>query len=284
MSDRKILQNCQISGFADEIDKSSDKQIEVLNSLGIHWIELRSADGTGIADMTIDQAGQLKEKLTANGIRVSAIGSPIGKIGIEDDFAPHLELLEHVMDLADLFETPYIRMFSFFIPGGKDPKEYRDEVMRRMGQMVERAAARKKVLLHENEKDIYGDTADRCLDLMKTFYGEAFKCTFDFANFVQCGQNTLEAYELLKPYVTYVHIKDAVMADGRVVPAGEGDGNVDAILGKLDESGYEGYLSLEPHLVDFSGLQNLEQNVEKRGRTDGPAAYEEAYQALMKLL
>lgn len=283
-AERTILKNCKISGFADEIHKEMDVQIALLKELSMNWIEFRSGDGLGVADYSLEQAKALKEKLDANGIKVSAIGSPIGKIQITDPFEPHLEKLEHIMDLAEIFDTKYIRMFSFFIPEGTDPADYRDEVFRRTESMIQAAARRNMVLLHENEKDIYGDTAPRCLDLMKNFFGDNYKCTFDFANFVQCGQDPMEAYELLAPYVTYVHIKDAEKESHMVVPPGEGDGRLKDVFTLLDKAGYEGFLSLEPHLTDFAGLQGLEKDVQKRGRSDGENAFCQAHKALMSLL
>ena len=62
---------------------------------------------------------------------------------------------------------------------------------------------------------------------------ENFRGVFDFANFVQVGQDTLEAYELLKEHIAYVHVKDAILGSGRVVPAGYGDGHVGEILQKM---------------------------------------------------
>lgn len=282
--ERKILTNCPVSCFADEIDPSVDKQTALLKELGIGWIEFRSGDGKGVADYTEKEAEALMRRLSADGIRISAVGSPIGKIDITADFAPHFETYRHVVELAGILDTPFIRMFSFFIPRGQEPDSCRDEVMRRMDSMVEYAARRNVVLLHENEKEIYGDTAERCLELMKAFYGEHFRCTFDFANFVQCGQNTLEAYDMLRPFLSYIHIKDALWESGDVVPAGEGDGNVAEILSRLDREGYSGFLSLEPHLADFAGLKALEKEAKKRGRTDGESAFCTAYQALTKLL
>lgn len=285
-TDRTILKNCTISGFADEIDKSIDTQIALLNQLGIKWIEFRSGDGINVAEYTIEQAKALKEKLDANGIKVSAIGSPIGKIKIGDDFEPHLAKLNHVIELAKILGTDKIRMFSFFMPKEEDPAIYKEEVFRRTEAMIQAAASQNIVLLHENEKGIYGDTAPRCLELMERFYGENYRCTFDFANFVQCGQDTIEAYEMLAPYITYIHIKDAKAESGLVVPAGQGDGNVKELLTRLDKAGYEGFLSLEPHLTDFMGLKDLEQedDLQTRGRTDGENAYCEAYSALLALL
>lgn len=282
--DRKILTKCPVSCFADEIDVSVDKQIALLQELGIGWIEFRSGDGKGVADYTEKEAEMLMSRLSANGIRISAVGSPIGKIDITQDFEPHFETYRHIVELAGILDTSFIRMFSFFMPEGEEPDKFRDEVMRRMDLMVEYAAGRNVVLLHENEKGIYGDSADRCLDLMKLFYGDHFRCTFDFANFVQCGQDTMEAYEMLRPYISYIHVKDALRENGDVVPAGTGDGNVAEILNRLNEEGYAGFLSLEPHLADFAGLKSLEKEVKERGRTDGEEAFCTAYRALEKLL
>lgn len=282
--DRKILTKCPVSCFADEIDVSVDKQIALLQELGIGWIEFRSGDGKGVADYTEKEAEMLMSRLSANGIRISAVGSPIGKIDITQDFEPHFETYRHIVELAGILDTSFIRMFSFFMPEGEEPDKFRDEVMRRTDRMVEYAAGRNVVLLHENEKGIYGDNAARCLDLMKLFYGDHFRCTFDFANFVQCGQDTLEAYEMLRPYISYIHVKDALRENGEVVPAGTGDGNVAEILNRLDEKGYAGFLSLEPHLADFAGLKSLEKEVKERGRTDGEEAFCTAYRALEKLL
>ena len=282
--DRKILTKCPVSCFADEIDVSVDKQIALLQELGIGWIEFRSGDGKGVADYTEKEAEMLMSRLSANGIRISAVGSPIGKIDITQDFEPHFETYRHIVELAGILDTSFIRMFSFFMPEGEEPDKFRDEVMRRMDRMVEYAAGRNVVLLHENEKGIYGDSAARCLDLMKLFYGDHFRCTFDFANFVQCGQDTMEAYEMLRPYISYIHVKDAMRESGDVVPAGTGDGNVAEILNRLDEEGYAGFLSLAPHLADFAGLKSLEKEVKERGRTDGEEAFCTAYRALEKLL
>lgn len=284
MENQILLENSRISGFADEIAVDMDTQIALLKELGIKWVEFRSGDGKGVADYSLEEAKDLRRKLDENGIRVSALGSPIGKIGIEEDFAPHLKLLEHLTELAGVLGTSYIRMFSFFIPEGKDPADYRDEVFGRTKAMVEMAKEKGVVLLHENEKGIYGDVAQRCLDLMRNFYGEHYRCTFDFANFVQCGQDALAAYEMLKPYITYVHVKDAVMETGEVTPAGEGDGQVAEILRRLDGEGYKGFLSLEPHLVDFAGLKNLEKDAKERKRSDGEQAFSQAYHALRKIL
>jgi sugar phosphate isomerase/epimerase len=279
-----MLEDTIITGFADEIHRDIEVQVRLLKELGISHLELRNANGKNISEFTLEEAKALKNYLLDNQIKVSAIGSPIGKIQITDDFEPHFETYKQVVEIAKIMETPYIRIFSFFMPEGEEPDKYKDEVFARIERLVEYAKEQGLILLHENEKDIYGDIAIRCLDLFKKFYGDHFKCIFDFANFIQCKQDTLEAYEMLKPYIEYIHIKDALLADGRVTPAGEGDGKVKEILQKLEDENYSGFLSLEPHLAEFDALKSLEKNADKRGLTDGEAAYTIAYQALIKLL
>jgi sugar phosphate isomerase/epimerase len=238
-----------ISAFADEIDPSLDVQMDVLDRYGISHIEMRGVDGRNITEYALDEVKILKNRMDARGFKVSAVGSPIGKIGIRDPFEPHLALFRHTLDIADVLETGYVRMFSFFLPAGEEPALFRDEVMRRWSAFVSAAKGRNITLLHENEKDIYGEAASRCLDLLETMHCPYMKATFDPANFVQAGEKTFpDAFRMLEEHVAYMHIKDALHANGNVVPAGEGDGKVEEILMALRDAGWSGFLSIEPHL------------------------------------
>jgi sugar phosphate isomerase/epimerase len=236
----------KLSGFADEISPDLVVQLDTLDELQIHFLELRGVWGKNVLDLDDKELDTVKSELRQRGIGVSAIGSPIGKVGIRSDFDAYRSLVQHAIDVANELETPYIRMFSFYC---EDRDADRDEVMRRMQAMVDMAAAGGVVMLHENEKGIYGEQPDRCLDLHETVQGDSFRATFDPANFVQAGVRPYdEAFPLLRPYIAYFHIKDAVMADGHVVPAGAGDGQVRELMAAAKEMSYDGYLSLEPHL------------------------------------
>ena len=274
-----------ISGFADEVDPMIDKQFAHLKQLGMDYFEPRNVDGTNVADLTEAQARALKQKMDENGIQVSSIGSPIGKIQITDDFAPHLEKMKHVMKLAKILGTKYIWIFSFFIPKGEDPARYRDEVLRRMQAMTAEAEKKDIILLHENEKDIYGDVASRCADILKTVNSPNLRAVFDPANFIQCDQKVYpEAYDMLRPYVVYMHVKDA-LATGSVVPAGMGEGSWKSLIQALIASGYEGFLSLEPHLGEFQGLSDLENGENMQGLEQStPAKFTLAHDSLVKIL
>lgn len=279
------MEHIILSGFSDEIAPELDLQLAAIREWGLSHIELRAADGVNVSDFSTEKGKEVKNKLAGAGVSVSSIGSPIGKIGIEEDFAPHLEKLKRTLEIQKELGAPYLRMFSFYIPQGRAPEDFREEVLDRVGRMAEEAAAWDSVLLHENEKGIYGDSAPRCKELLDAFYGPHFKAVFDFANFVQVGQQTLPAYELLKPYVEYVHVKDAQWGTGAVVPAGQGDGHVKDILADLIGGGWKGFLSLEPHLTDFAGLAALEQDPQKRGSAlDGKSAWKLALDSLQEIL
>lgn len=275
-----------LSAFADEIDPRLDVQMDVLEQHGISYIETRGVGGKNITEYSPEEVREIKKQLDDRGFRISAIGSPIGKIGITDDFGPHLELFKRTLEIAKILETRYIRMFSFYIPEGDKPEKYRDEVMDRWRQFLEAAEGTGIMLLHENEKGIYGDTPQRCLDLVKAMDSANLKLIFDPANFVQCDVVTYpEAYELLREHVVYMHIKDAVYSDHRVVPAGQGDGRVKDILESLYKSGFDGFLSIEPHLWNFVGFAELEnRKIEASTEDSGPEKFAIAAYALKKLI
>lgn len=282
------MNTIRVSGFADEISPDFHQQLAALNEFGVSHIELRGVDKENISDLSPQKLREVKADLAAAGISVSSIGSPIGKISIEEDFAPHLDKLKRTLEIQKELGAPYLRMFSFYIPKGRGAEEFRGPVLERMSAMAEEAGRWQAVLLHENEKGIYGDTAPRCLDLMEQLAGPNLQAVFDFANFVEVDQDTLEAFSMMKPYIAYVHIKDAVGLGApkkTIVPAGQGDGHVEKILGELIGGGWRGYLSLEPHLTDFSGLAALEQDPTKRGSVmDGKTAWSTALAALRDIL
>mgnify|MGYP001423284159 CR=1 FL=1 len=277
-----------LSGFADEIDGDLDKQIRVLKDLGMSYVEFRSAYGKNVSDYSLDEAMEIKNKLDANGIKVSSIGSPIGKIDIEGDLEEHFKLFTHVVDLAKLFESKYIRMFSFYTPQGEDPEDYREKIIKQLKKMIAHAKEQGVILLHENEKGIYGETIDRCKGLMEDLYCDNFKQILDFANFVQADEDPLEAYHELKPYIEYIHVKDARKDNHQVVPPGHGDGHLAEVVALLKKDNYKGFYSLEPHLQHFEGLDKLEREGDKSvvgsDIGDGELAFTLAHKEFVKIL
>ena len=253
-----------LTGFADEISRDLDEQIALLTKLGIKHVEFRSAWGTKVLDLTPEQLDEAKAKLDAAGIRLSSVGSDIGKIVITDPFEEHLKRAAHAVEVAKFFGCDYIRMFSFFIPEGEDPDQYREEVMDRTRAFVRLAEAGGVTMLHENEKDIYGDTPERVVELVTAMDSPNYRAIFDPANYVQCGVKPVdEAYPLVKEYTDYIHVKDASATEfdanghSKVVPAGEGDGQVRELVAALAADGFDGFFSIEPHLGDFDAFGGL---------------------------
>lgn len=248
----------QFAAFADESCDVLSGQIDALKRNGYQYLEIRNLDGRNFTELTAAEAKEVARILEDNGLRIRSMGSPIGKIKIDGDFAQHMELYKHTLELGNLWGAEQIRLFSFFMPKEEDPETYRGLVLDRMAVLAQTAKAFGITACHENEKGIYGDVVSRCLEIHKAV--PELKAVFDPANFVQSGQDTLQAWELLHSFVEYMHIKDA-LPDGRVVPPGQGAGNVPALIAKYAAQGGQ-VLSLEPHLYEFVGLKSLEQEEE----------------------
>ncbi len=270
----------KLCAFADEADSSIDKQIEAMRDNGIGYLEIRGVDGENISEISTEKAKEVRRKLDESGISVWSLGSPYGKIKITDPIEPHLDKFKRGLELADILGAKNIRLFSFFVP--KDEAEaYSDEVMDRMSKLVSAAKGSGILLCHENEKGIFGDVADRCAQIHRTF--PEISAVFDPANFVQCGQDTEKAWEKLAPFVKYMHIKDA-LPDGSIVPAGKGMGNIPWLL---DRYGGE-ILTLEPHLSVFKGLDALEggekTKIDEYKYPSQRAAFDAAVSALKEII
>jgi 3-dehydroshikimate dehydratase len=266
-----------LSAFADEIADDLQEQITVLQSEGIHFLDLRAAWGVNVLDLSDEQVSAAKQALDAAGIGVAAIGSPIGKVPLDSPFEEHLQRFERAIAVAHRLETLYIRIFSFYPPAGASAQDWgahREEVLRRMHELTLRAQAEGVILLHENEKGIYGDTIARCVDLLQSINSEHLRAVLDPANFLQCDQEPYpDAYERLRPWLEYVHVKD-VRADGTLTVAGGGAAHWPELLQRLRADGYNGYLSLEPHLALAGQYQGF----------SGPDRFRHASQALQDLL
>ena len=274
------MKDFHIYAFSDEAAPSLEGQIAALKRNALEGMEIRNVGKVSVSDLTPAQARSVAERLAAEGLKVRSLGSPIGKMKMHDDFETHLEKLKRTVENALILGASRIRMFSFYVPKGEDPENYRETVTERIGRMLEIAANSGVTLCHENEKGIYGDIAERCLKLHKALPG--LKAVFDPANFVQCAQPTLEAYGMLESFIDYLHIKDS-LADGRIVPAGEGTGEIARILKTTSCR----YLTVEPHLKVFDGFAGLESEGAKldgvKVYPDNDSAFDAACAALRKL-
>jgi sugar phosphate isomerase/epimerase len=264
----------KLCGFADEIAPELDEQIKFCKANAVTHIELRGVYGKNVLDFDKALRDEVKTKFNANGLAVASIGSPIGKVKINEPWENHFARFKIAVDSAEFFGAPMIRIFSYYPADERDDiHRHREEVIRRMRAKVDFIKGRKITLIHENEKAIYGEKGKDCLDLLKTVNSPQFRAAFDFGNFVQVGENPLNNWPMLKPYAVHIHIKDVIAKEDRTVPAGQGDGHVEEVLVDLKNSGYTGCLSLEPHLKAAGPTSGF----------SGPSLFQTAVDALKSL-
>ena len=251
------MKNLILSAFSDEYADSAEEQARALATLGISYTEVRHLDGKNVSVMNEDEVRAAKEVFDRNHIRVSAIGSPIGKIALDGDLRAHFEMAERVFSYARLFGARFVRIFSFYAPVGKNISDMKNEVLFALGELIGLARRYGITLCHENEAGIYGDAPKRVHELLYHFGGE-LKCVFDMGNFVLEGVDPYpNAYEMLRDYIAYFHIKDALF-EGAIVPPGKGEAKIQKILSAHKTYAKEDFfVSLEPHLQTFSGLNAL---------------------------
>ena len=236
----------RLCAFADEASVDLQGQIDALKRNGISLLEIRGVDGQNIKEISYDKVKEIRARLDDQGIGVWSIGSPVGKDKTDNNFAKQIDDYKRLCEYAEMLGANRIRMFSFFT---KDKSASLDC----LGKLCD-VTPNGIIMCHENEKGIFGDDFESCLEIHKSF--PKIKSVFDPANFVQCEVDTLKAWDALSPYVEYMHIKDA-LKDKRVVPAGYGVGNVEKIVDMYVKQGGK-VLTLEPHLMEFYGLKELE--------------------------
>ena len=267
----------KLSAFADEVTTNLLEQVKFLDKEKLGYIEPRFINKKNIMYLTKSELKDAKKMIQDYGLKVSAIGSPIGKVRLDELFHPHLDRFKHAVELAQFFETPFIRMFSYYAPKGKNIADYRDQVMERMAAKVQIIENTNVVMVHENETDIYGHSAENCVDLAKTINSPKLRLVYDPGNFVwgQKITNNIEScWPLMKPYVVHIHIKDWKLDSKDIgsIP-GEGDGQIKELLAELADMNYDGCLTMEPHLK--AGGQF--------GGDTGPELFSQAIEAVRNL-
>lgn len=266
----------KICAFADEAARSLEEQIEALKRNKVKYLELRAVNGTGVSSITVEDATEYSRILKENGIEVYSIGSPIGKVDVSVDFDKYLEDITHIFRLAKIFGTDKIRMFSFYNAYGE-----RDRVIDYLRRMVAKAKEYGLELYHENEKGIYGDVAERVIDILDNVPG--LKSVYDPANFLQVGEEADKTLDLLHSRTDYFHIKDVEVATGHLLPAGEGDGKIEELIRRIEG---DTVLTVEPHLAVFDGYASLDKTEMKHKHIfeSKGAAFDAAVGALRYLL
>lgn len=266
----------RLSAFSDEAGSSIEEQIAAMKRNGISLTELRSIGGKNVSAFTLDEAKEYQKIFEENGIAVWSIGSPLGKADIETDFVEYEKKVRHVCELANIFKTDKIRMFSFWHANEKEEKVY--AYLRRMVEIGKEYGV---YMCHENEKDIFGDIADRVLKIMENVDG--LKYIYDPANFLQCDEPADKTLDLFHAKTEYFHIKDVIMESGALVPAGYGDGKIKELLARITD---DKVLTLEPHLAVFDAYKSIDNTEMKHKFTYASAneAFDAAVTAIKGLL
>ena len=244
-----------LSAFADEYCPEFEKQLIALNVFDITHIELRFIDKKNISELNDNELDYVRSLLKKYNIKVNSIGSPLGKITIDGDIEAHLNKTERVCYIANFLGAPYVRMFSFYPPKGESIHEYKEKVFNTIEKMIDIADKYGVELCHENEAKIYGEQPERCLEILEHFSGK-LGCVFDMGNFALEGYDPMAAYYMLSPYIKYFHIKDSLAA-GAIVPPGKGEARIEEILSLFSKNDLPTFITLEPHLQTFSGLNAL---------------------------
>lgn len=254
------------TGFADEASPDIKQQISAVRELGWSNIEMRSVFGSNIAFMADSEFEELLALLSESGVKVNCFGSGIGnwaKLITDSPESSYDEMRRALPRLARL-GTKLVRMMSFSVPPEEraDAWKYEDEVVKRITQIVSLAADYGVVCLHENCANWGGLSYEHTLRLIERVKSPYFKLVFDTGNPVfnfdyrgdapYSYQSSMEFYRQVRDFVEYIHIKDGRMEDGgRMVFMfpGEGDGCVREILSDLFSRGYDGGISIEPHMA-----------------------------------
>ena len=265
-----------LSGFSDEISPDPREQCQVASGLGLKYVEIRSAWNVNILDLDADQLATLQQTLKEFDLSVSSIGSPIGKIAIDDDFEPHLERMRHAAEVARAVRRAVHPDLLLLHPRGRRP-----------GRASRRGAAPDAGAWPRSPSSTTWSCCTRTRR-RSTATSRAAAWTSSPpstrricgwpgtpANFVQVGVRPFtEGYAALRPYVDYIQIKDARLADASVVVAGAGDGEVVETIRALRADGFDGFFSLEPHLADYNAT----------GGFSGAELWTSAWQAFTDIL
>ena len=266
----------KLCAFADEAGKELSTQIQALKRNNLSLLEIRTVDGISVSEFSIEQAKEYEKILSDNGISVWSIGSPLGKVDISVDWKNYMNTVKHVLELANVFKTDKIRMFSFY-----NAYSEKNKVMEYLGEMVETAKKYGVNLYHENEKEIYGDNAERNIEILDNVKG--IKSIYDPANYLQVGESAENTLSLLHYRADYFHIKDVIVETGELVPAGYGDGKLDKVVEMIKD---DKVLTVEPHLAIFDEYGKID-NTEMKNKfkfSSNAVAFDTAVDSIKNIL
>jgi sugar phosphate isomerase/epimerase len=253
------------TGFADEVLPDIDAQIRATKELGWTNIEARKA-GVGafpaamIHDISDAAFEELAAKLQAAGVKINCFGSAVANWGkkIEDSFDITIQEVKRCIPRMQKLGTKLIRIMSYAVR--KEDDQMEQERFRRLREINRMFADEGLTAVHENCMNYGGMGWPFTIKLIENVPG--LKLVFDTGNPVGSEnrakskpyprQSSWEFYEHVRDHVVYMHIKDGVF-DPKTGKAtytfpGEGQGDVRRIIKDLLSRGYDGGISIEPHM------------------------------------
>jgi sugar phosphate isomerase/epimerase len=261
-----------ITGFADEISPDLSVQIKTFVDLELQAIDLRSVNNVNVLKLSDDDLKQVGDACEAAGLKVQTIASPVNKV----DYTPENQLeelakLKQAIHACELLGVKRIRLFT---PETHNPEDEAG-VIAWMREQRTVAEDHDVVLIHENDAKYWGAYPAQAQRLFEALANDHFKAAFDFANTVLLGYKPYDDwFPWIVPYLDTLHIKDAFHAEHKIVPAGEGEGQIEQTLKFLFDQGWSGPLTIEPHLQAAGHL----------GGFSGPELFTVATKALRSVL
>ena len=241
-----------LSGFADEISDDLNTQLLAHKKLGFKRIELRKTSGKEITDLSGAEVAETFRLTRFHKIRPYSIGSPIGKISLDDDIDAHFELARRACHITQVLGGKILRVFSFYPRENKafDSSD-RDKIVDFLKKLADIAHFYRITICLESGKGLYGDSPEKMKELLDLVNMDKLRCAFDMATFAENGHDPMEAFELLRDYVMYFHVRD-VDENGKNVQLGDGIAKIPEILKAYSDSkeGGETFVAIKPNLTD----------------------------------
>lgn len=229
-----------ISVINDEISNNIEEVIDTLKSVDVQLLELRKINNKYLFQIKFNELRYYKKLLIENGIKISLIDSPIGKNKFDNEL--ELILLGKYIEIAKLFDCKNIRIFT----------DIDNDITKGLKKYNEIARDNDIFLLIENEPGTYGEDCNNLLNLMKNNYSN-IKILYDIENYYRINIDYIEAFNMLKPYIDYIHLRD--VKNNKYVYLFDGNINIREILKRKNENVI---VSLETHLPLSSGFDKKE--------------------------
>lgn len=281
----------KLSFITDEATQNFDEAIGFALQHGLQGLELRSVDNMPIDRIDPDTLHNWKKKLDRAGLQVCNLASSFFKcrLGHDGTIETEMQKLQRLCDAADILGCPTIRGFAFFAE--KSGPAVTDTVIEAFSAPASLLKRRGKKLLLESDPTVNTTNHAALASLLRQLGTEHIGAIFDPGNdiFDPAGEVPFpDGYRHIRPYLAHIHIKDAILRDGKPECLMVGTGLVDypGLIRQLKSDRYAGWLSLETHYRKSAVLTEEQMRLPQGAAFSegGMAAMTESAESLKKLL